>query len=1002
MWGFHKNLGGGFINYNYKKVQTAMPHKHGSDRSLLLPVKARRLTTIFFLLILVFSGPATAQVITIQKPAPLTATTTPPSVPVMPALLVPSVSPAPSTASVPPLLPIPPQQSAGDDLVLQLSINDAEMQDFVEGLQKDGKTYLPLGQISSLLEFPIVVDANKKTASGWFIREDNKISIAEKTAEVKGQKYDIPPGGMISKDQDLLIDSALLQKWLPLDFAVDLQRMVLNIHPREPLPYQEEQERKKKYAKMEQQQNNNSNNQTAKIQKVDTAYEAAQWPTVDLTFSPAYQNSSPERQAQYSVLAGGDFGYLTTHLYAAGDLEQDRLSDARLSLGRDDYEKNLLGPLHASSFLMGDISAASLSQVTTASQGRGFTMTNRGLDRPDKFGTTSFVGDSKPGWQVELYRNDVLINFVMIDTSGHYEFQDIPVLFGNNVFRLEFYGPQGQRETTTKNINTSDSLLKKGEFTYNVSADQEGQSLLGVSAPTAVVATTTTTPIIAPITTTPTAPVVAPTLPNPTVPRMVGEAEYGVTSWLTATAGGAHTTISGADHDYATQGLHMTFAGMLLGLDNAYDTETNGRSTLGSVTTRLLNTDIQLQQTLARNFVSEADLTDITNPIIDETSLSLIHQFDLPLLGVSDNGLTATRKDYASDRQEELLTYSFSKTFFGMNLTNNLSEDRDNLGLNQVNGILSARGTYGKTQLGLQADYDVAPVKQVDATRLTALTQISDKYSNLATLTNQLSGEKIIQLEDTVTVDMKRYKLSFTGRADDQKNYYIGVTFNISISKIPKTDDYIFSSRPLVDTGTVAIRPFLDMNYNLLYDQGDKPAPDAVIKVGSQTPQKTGDQGLFVATQLPINTPVSISMDPNNQKDPYLAPAAGNYQVVPRAGKVILVDYPLIEVSQIDGTVHVPPGVSPAGLRVDLINTEGLAVSSTHTAFDGYYLLESITPGTYKIRIASDSLAQSTSSNLTTAPPSSDHRISIRWILRWRRSNTSGFFWRVYLFCVST
>ena len=897
-----------------------------------------------FLMVVFLSGayPAAAQEVTPSMPAL-------PVPPVVDALSAATLTAAPAAVT--------PQQESGEELVLQLAINDDQMQDFVEGLQKNGKTYLPLGQISSLLDFAITVDAKSKTASGWFIHDNNQIAVSEASAVVKGQKYALPPDSMIVKDQDLLIESSLLQKWLPLDFSINLQGMTLNIHPREPLPAQEEAERKKKYAKIAQQKNNNDNSPLAKIKKVDADYEGAQWPTVDLTFSPAYDGESREQKADYSILAGGDFGFLTTHLYAAGDLKsQDRLSDARLSLGRDDYEKNLLGPLHASSYLMGDISSASLSQVTTASQGRGFTATNRGLDRPDKFGTTSFTGDSKPGYQVELYRNDVLINFVTIDSSGHYEFQEIPVLFGNNAFRLEFYGPQGQRETKTKNMNTGDSLLRKGDFTYNFSADQEGRSIFGLSNSTPAVATATSTPVIAPITPTPTAPPVA-SVANDIVPRMVGEVEYGVSSWLTATAGTAHTMIGGDDHNYATAGAHMAFAGLLLGVDNALDTSNMGRSTLGSVTTRLFNTDIQLQQTLAKDFVSEADLSNITNPVTSQTSLGLIHQFDLPILGVSDNGLTVTRKNYLSGRKEEMLTYSFSKSFLGMNLNNNLNADRDNLGLRQVSGILSVRGNYKQNQLGLQADYDLNPIKQVNAVRLTALSPISERFTNLATLTNQLSGEKVLQLEDTLSVDMKRYKLSLTGRADDQKNFYVGVTFNVSISKIPQTSDYIISGRPLVDTGTVAIRPFLDMNYNLLLDQGDKPEPNAVIKVGSQTPQPSGHAGLLVASQLPINIPVKVTMDQDSQKDPYLASATGNYQVVPRAGKVIVVNYPLIQVSQIDGTVHVPAGFSAAGLRVDLVNTEGQVVNSTHTAFDGYYLLEGITPGAYRIRIAIDSLA---------------------------------------------
>jgi hypothetical protein len=859
----------------------------------------------------------------------------------MPALPIPAVTataplygpPAPPSTT-PPALP-QQNQEADEDLVLQLMINDTEMQDFVEGLKHNGKVYLPLAQLSQLLDFEIKVDAAKKTASGWFIHENNKLSITETSADVKGQKYTLTPADMIAKDQDLLIDSALLQKWLPLDFTVDLLRMSLNIHPREPLPYQDEQARLKKYAKLTQQKSEGQNIKEAKLQKIETAYEGAQWPAVDLTFAPTYDSASKTKQANYSVLAGGDFGYLTTHLYAAGNLEDNNsISDLRLSLGRDDYERNLLGPLHASSYLMGDISSAGLSQVTSGSgQGRGFTMTNRALDRPDKFGTTSFVGDSKPGWQVELYRNDVLINFLTIDTTGRYVFQDIPVLFGNNVFRLEFYGPQGQRESITKNVNTSDTLLRKGDFTYNVSADQAGQSLFGISDTTTLATR------------------------KPNTPRMVGEFEYGLTSNVTATAGTAHTTIGVDGHDYGTAGLHMTFAGMLLGVDNAYDAKTKGRSTLASLTTRAFDTDIKLDQRIVKDFVSEADSSSLTDPITSQTSLDLGHQFSLPFVGPWDNDLITTRKFYVSKRVEDLVTYRFSKSFFGLKFSNELNYDHDNLGVEQMLGSFTAHGTYNKLELGLQGNYGLYPLKEFNSAKLTALFPINDRVTNLATLTDTLTGTKSIQLEDTVTVDMKRYKISFTGRGDDQNNYFVGVTFNVSLNKIPQTNDWIISSKPLVDTGVVAVRPYLDMNYNLKYDQGDKQMPDALLKVGTLSAQQPNNKGLILATQLPVNTPLRVSMSQDAQKNPYLASASGDYQVVPRAGKIIFVDFPLIEVSQIDGTVHVPPGISPAGLRVDLLNTEGQPVNSTHTAFDGYYLLEGIMPGTYTLRISIDDLA---------------------------------------------
>jgi hypothetical protein len=80
------------------------------------------------------------------------------------------------------------------------------------------------------------------------------------------------------------------------------------------------------------------------------------------------------------------------------------------------------------------------------------------------------------------------------------------------------------------------------------------------------------------------------------------------------------------------------------------------------------------------------------------------------------------------------------------------------------------------------------------------------------------------------------------------------------------------------------------------------------------------------------------------------------YRVVPRPGTAIVLDYPLFETSQIDGTVHVPSG-SPAGLKVELVSSEGQVVAFARTAFDGYYLLQGVLPGAYTLRVSAESLS---------------------------------------------
>jgi hypothetical protein len=842
-------------------------------------------------------------------------------------LFVSSIAQAEAPASVPIALPSTEKRDAGEDLVLQLIIDSTEMQEFMEGVGRGGKTYLPLGELASLLDFPITVNADKKTAEGWFIKDSNRLFITEKTAKVHGVEENVPPGSLFFKDKDIFIDTVLLQKWLPLDFSVNLKRMVLNITTRENLPYQAARWRKNLHTKLEQKENVP---QEKSFKKIEAPYEAAQWPSLDLTFSPSYQSSDQRAQATYSLLAGGDLGYLTSHLYAAGNLNDKQVSDARISLGRNNYERNLLGPLHASSFLFGDINSISLAQTTTAGQGRGFMMTNRALNRPDKFDVTNFIGDSKPGWEVELYRNDALIGFQIVDSSGQYEFKEIPVLFGNNFFRLSFYGPQGQREDLTRSINADSSLLSPGEFTYNISVDEKEKRLLGVGE---------------------TAPEDSGGL------RAVGEMEYGLTNRITVTLGSARAVVKEQDHTYTTAGLHSSFMETLTALDGAYDDTTGGYSARLSASARYLSTDIQFQQKVAKDFVSEED-KDPANLITSQTKLGLNREMHVPLLNtlVLGNNLLLTRNRYSSERIESLASYRLSTSVNGFSATNTLDYDRDNLGLSQLRGNLSLRRAYGKFQPALQTDYTIRPQAQFDSAHFSLLYPIAPKVSGNATLGRNFTGGRNTELGNTVTFDMQHYKLSLTGRVDKQGNYFAGLTFNMALARLPGSKKWFASSKSLAQTGTVAVHPYMDRNYNQQLDPDEGAPKNTLIKIGSRR-LETDSDGLAVVSQLPIDTPIAINMDQGRQENPYLI-SSGEYHVVPRAGAVIVVNYPLMESSQVEGTVHAPAGADTASLQVDLLDAKGQVVNSTHTSFDGYYLLEGVMPGIYKLRISTDSLAK--------------------------------------------
>ena len=824
---------------------------------------------------------------------------------------------------------VPPAQGEVETLVLELVINGIQMEDFVDGARQDGKLYLPLHELSNLLDFPITVDAGKKTAQGWFIRTENTFTLSPDRAQIRGSGFGVPKDGVLSIGGDLYIDSKLLSQWFPLDFAFDDRQMTLGIHSREALPFQEKALREKAHTALEQQKAGAPGAGAAAYKQVELPYAGLQVPFIDLTASPSYDSKSRQATAGYTAIAAGDIGYMTTRVYAAGDpLGAKKLSDLRLSAGRQSYDGTLLGPAKATYFLMGDINSASLGQVAATGPGRGFFLTNRKLDRADKFDVTSFIGDSKPGWEVELYRNGTLINFQTVDINGRYQFVDVPILFGTNVFKLSFYGPQGQTDEITKTINADSSLIEKGQYTYNFSVDQKSRTLFGIADDKA----------------------------QPSGLRSVGEVEYGVTKYLTAAVGGARTVLQdGSQHDYGTAGVRASLFGVLGSLDNAYDETDGGYSSRLTLFGNFLSTDLHFQQTYASKFVSET-AADLVNHVHLQTVLGANKQLNLGFLKDINTGLTLTRTTFESGRQEELAVSQLSRAFMGINFTNTLTYDHDNLGLNNLTGIAALRGFYKKILLGGQLNYDVRPKPQLNNLNFTGTWLVRPDINSDTALTHNFLGAKDTQLSETVTFDMKKYKFSLTGRASTTGDIFAGVTVNTGFGPLPGTKKWLFSSAGLTQSGIVIVRAFVDSNYNQKRDPGEEIPTDATFRIGSQTVKMDKD-GTAMVANLPTNDVVMVRLDQTQGKDPFLSSSSYEYRVVPREGKPVVIDYPLFEVSQVDGTVHTPAGMNAGSLKVDLVGADGQVVGSTHTAFDGYYLLQGLAPGNYKIQVSADDLA---------------------------------------------
>ena len=96
------------------------------------------------------------------------------------------------------------------------------------------------------------------------------------------------------------------------------------------------------------------------------------------------------------------------------------------------------------------------------------------------FGTYRLSNKTEPGWLVELYVNNVMVNYTKADASGFYTF-DVPLVYGNSSIKVRFYGPWGEERSKEENISIPFNFLPLHQLEYTATAgivDDEQKSKL--------------------------------------------------------------------------------------------------------------------------------------------------------------------------------------------------------------------------------------------------------------------------------------------------------------------------------------------------------------------------------------------------------------------------------------------------------------------------------------------------------------------------------------------
>ena len=622
---------------------------------------------------------------------------------------------------------------------------------------------------------------------------------------------------------------------------------------------------------------------------------------------------------------------MSSNLFISGDSVGKNIDTLRFNAGRQSDYASLLGPLRATQFSMGDINSFSVPLVAQSSLGRGFSVSNRPVFQSSEFGATDFVGDALPDWEVELFHNGALLGLQLVGTDGRYEFLKVPILYGNNTFKLIFHGPQGQIHEEIKRYTIDSSFPHRGDFNYELSVDEKSRSLFNVGD--------------------------QPVPTHPVETRLVGDISYGLTNSLVAAVGVVSTPLEDGKHQYLTAGLRTGIAGILAGLETAHDSDTNGQATKLFALASAKNINIKLEHKLFDKFHSE-EVSDFNLRLASESGLDLYSFLSLPIIGDLNFGINATIEDFDSGEKRRRIKNRLSKSILGVAFSNTL-EKASFEGQESTLGEFAMRGYFRSALIRTNLYYSLDPRSELNSYTASAQRRIRHNMIAVLRLAGSIGASNSRVYSGVLTWERQDYKLSLSLNMDDNSNIAVNANMIFSLGRNPNTREWHMQSMPMTNSGGLLANAYLDRNLSGQFDADEETIDHSGYLVDKR--RYTTDDGASFVTGLRKNHYVTVKIDPAALDDPLWQPTVEGYRLFPRPGVVTSLSFPVVASSEIDGILSL---IDNQGNKLYLSHVElqlidansGDIVDRFKSEYDGFYVFEKVPPGDYLIRVRKQDL----------------------------------------------
>ncbi|MBD3896939.1 hypothetical protein IEI94_13870 [Halomonas sp. ML-15] len=814
-----------------------------------------------------------------------------------------------------PVLTAEEHASEPEFLLLEVRLDQFVLSNAIPAYEVGEHTLLPLGELARLLTIAIQTQPREGSATGFILSEDRGFSLNLGNASVtrSGATETFDPALALTEPDDLYIAASLLERWLPLALEIERGSLSLRVTALEALPLQARLDRERLGGRA----GARAGYEDPGYPHHRQPYRLLSLPSIDQTLATELRRTQDgvQSDARYTAFVTGDLLGMESSLYFSSR-HQGRSPEVRATFQRYDPGANLLGPLQARSVRFGSLSTASVDNITRGTRGEGVTLSNRPLTRPTSFDRQAFEGDLPPGWDVELYYNDALVGFALADAEGRYRFDDQPLSYGRNDFRLLFNGPLGQTRVERYSFPLDQSMVRPGEFQYSVTEhrDDAGQT------------------------------------------RSIVQFDLGLARSLTASAGMVRAPVSGGETLYTNLGVRTFWQSLSIGADVVQASDGGSLAELG-VQTRIGGVAVDASRAHLSDFTSEL-FPSRSDPVRTRDALRLSGSVPLTPRQRLPVTLEAARDERQSGVTDTHVSARVSAYVKRTAVTNTLRWHASGNNEHTAGSLQISRRVRDTSWRG-QVEYLLGAESDVSSLALAADRYLADGYRGTLSVAHTFV-EPETRYTAGLTKSLGSFGLGVNASYIDTGDMVLGAQLFVAMGRDSRRSRWRYSARPMANSGAASIRVFMDPNHSGGMNAADAPLESVGFTVnGSRRQVRTDASGIAYIEHLPVNQYVDIGVDTSTLLNPQWAPEVEGMRLVPRPGSVARLEFPMRMTTEIDGTVYLREDGIERGvgdLELQLLNDRQETVGQATSSWDGFYIISGVAAGDYGLRISPQQL----------------------------------------------